>query len=108
MENLKIKAENRTERGKGPSRRLRRDGYFPGIVYGNGEPKKIKINHNNMLRCLQDSGFYSNILTLEIDHSKRKSPLSPFPGIPRRNRYFTLTFKELMKTQKFLLKCQLN
>ena len=72
MENLKIKAEKRTECGKGPSRRMRRSGFFPGIVYGSGEPQKIKINHNNMLRCLQDPEFYSNILILEIESSEEE------------------------------------
>jgi large subunit ribosomal protein L25 len=34
MEDVRIKAEAREDRGKGPARRLRREGGIPGVLYG--------------------------------------------------------------------------
>ena len=38
-------AEVRTGTGKGAARQARREGYVPGIIYGDGaEPQPIKVN----------------------------------------------------------------
>lgn len=68
MEIFEIAAKSRNDRGKGASRRLRRAGRVPGIVYGAGvEPQAIDLDHNDMiLHCAHES-FYSHILTLKID-----------------------------------------
>jgi large subunit ribosomal protein L25 len=34
MEDVRIKAEMRSDRGKGPARKLRRNGSIPGVLYG--------------------------------------------------------------------------
>lgn len=104
MENLRIKAENRIEIGKGPSRRLRRSGYFPGIVYGNGEPQKIKINHNNMLRCLQDPEFYSNILTLEIESIEEKVFLKSLSRHPAKKQILHADFQRVNEDAEISIK----
>ena len=44
-----VKANKREEFGKGASRRLRRAGKVPGIVYGGKkEPQKIAVNHSEL------------------------------------------------------------
>ncbi len=63
-----LHAEARAEQGKGASRRLRREGKLPAIVYGGGkEPKAITLKHNEISRHLLDEAFYSQVLRLEID-----------------------------------------
>ena len=104
MENLKIKAENRIEMGKGPNRRLRRSGYLPGIVYGNGEPQKIKINHNNMIRCLQDPEFYSNILTLEIESIEEKVFLKSLSRHPAKKQILHADFQRVNEDAEISIK----
>ena len=39
--NLTVKAEARTESGKGAARALRRQGYVPAVIYGHGEETQI-------------------------------------------------------------------
>ena len=47
MNEFELVAEARTDVGKGASRRLRRDGKLPGIVYGTGkEASMITLQHN--------------------------------------------------------------
>jgi len=45
MEEIRIKAEARKGRGKGPARRLRREGTFPAVLYGKDvEPLALAIS----------------------------------------------------------------
>ncbi len=68
MEKFDIAATSRNDRGKGASRRLRRAGKVPGIVYGAGaEPTAVQLDHNDMILHCAHEAFYSHILTINID-----------------------------------------
>ena len=68
-----IPATRRNDEGKGASRRLRRAGQLPAIVYGGGkEPESIQLLHNTVFLATQHEWFYSAILDLDIDGSKQK------------------------------------
>jgi large subunit ribosomal protein L25 len=67
---FELKAEPRSELGKGASRRLRRTGYLPAILYGGGqEPQPLTLNLLEVLNLMHKAGeaFYSHVLTLKID-----------------------------------------
>ena len=67
MNEFELIAEARTDVGKGASRRLRRDGKLPGIVYGTGkEASMISLQHNAVMHNLEHEAFYSHILSLKI------------------------------------------
>ena len=64
---FEINATARTDGGKGASRRLRRTGLVPGIVYGGGEePLAISAEHHVLAHDLQNEAFYSHILNLKL------------------------------------------
>jgi large subunit ribosomal protein L25 len=63
-----IEVEVREAGGKGASRRLRRTGKVPAIVYGGDlEPRSIQMNHNTVWLMSQNEWFYSAILDLSLD-----------------------------------------
>ncbi len=63
-----IPAVSRSDKGKGASRRLRRQGMVPGIIYGGGkDPEMIATPHNKLVQQLDNEAFYSSILNLELD-----------------------------------------
>ncbi len=63
-----IEAQSREDAGKGASRRLRRAGQIPGVVYGAGKPaKSILLDHNKVLHHSEHESFYSSVLKLKID-----------------------------------------
>lgn len=67
MQNFELTAELRTGAGKGASRRLRRTGKVPGILYGTGkEPVSIQLDHNDLVHHLENEAFYSHILKLNL------------------------------------------
>ena len=54
--------------GKGASRRLRRSGKVPAILYGGAEaPRQITLDHQKLLTPLVNERFYSTILSLKIN-----------------------------------------
>ena len=66
-------AQARTLQGTGASRRLRRAGNVPGIVYG-GEaaPQSIEVEHNDLLLKLKKEAFHSTIINLVLDGKKQQ------------------------------------
>ena len=62
--------------GRSASRRLRRSGRAPGIVYG-GEntPQPIELDHNALIHALKSEAFHSSILTMKLDGSFRNEIL---------------------------------
>jgi len=47
--NHNITATGRKDEGKGASRRLRRSGHVPAIVYGgHAEPQSVQVEHNHL------------------------------------------------------------
>lgn len=68
-----LDAESRSDLGKGSSRRLRRTGRVPAIVYGAGvEPENISLEHNKVMHDLENEAFYSHILTLNVSGKAQK------------------------------------
>lgn len=83
MKSFEVEAESRTLRGKGASRRLRRDGKLPAVVYGaHKDPVAIQLNHNEMLLHTAQEAFYSHILNLKIDGSAEKVVLKDMQRHP--------------------------
>jgi large subunit ribosomal protein L25 len=61
-------ADSRADQGKGASRRLRRAGKVPAILYGGkGEPSNITLDQLNLLTMVDNERFYSSIITLKLD-----------------------------------------
>ena len=68
MNKFEIAAVTRADRGKGASRRLRREGKLPGVLYGgHADPVAITLDHNEVLLQTAHEAFYSHILTLKLD-----------------------------------------
>ena len=75
----------RTDEGKGASRRLRRTGRIPAVVYGGeGEAVSISLAENQLVRHLQDEQFYSAIINLKLDSGSEKVLLRDLQRHPAR------------------------
>jgi large subunit ribosomal protein L25 len=61
-------AEVRTGTGKGAARQARREGYVPGIIYGDGaEPTPIKVKYNYLLTKLRQGRFLQTLFNLKVE-----------------------------------------
>jgi large subunit ribosomal protein L25 len=71
-----LHAELRNDQGSRASRRLRRAGRLPGILYGgHREPVAISLDHNAVLLHMRSDAFYSHVLTLHLEGKTEKAIL---------------------------------
>ena len=70
---FELKAQARTLQGSGASRRLRRAGKVPGIIYG-GEaaPQAIELDHNELLLDMKKEAFHASILNIVLGGMKQQ------------------------------------
>jgi large subunit ribosomal protein L25 len=67
----KIAASVRTETGKGASRRARRDGRIPAVLYGHGaDPQHLELPGKDFAAVLRHSGTNA-VLTLDIEGTEQ-------------------------------------
>ena len=58
----------RADQGKGASRRLRKQGFVPAIVYGgNEEPLAIAIKQDQLAKNAKHESFFSQIINLKVE-----------------------------------------
>ena len=70
---LTLAAELREDQGKGASRRLRREGKIPAIIYGAGkEPVSIQIDQNIITNMSNKEEFYAHIIDINIGDQTEK------------------------------------
>jgi large subunit ribosomal protein L25 len=70
---FEMTAQARTLQGSGASRRLRRAGKVPGIIYGgDAAPQPIELDHKDLLLNLKKEAFHSSILNLLIGGKKQQ------------------------------------
>ena len=70
---LTLAAELREDQGKGASRRLRREGKIPAIIYGAGkEPVSIQIDQNIITNMSNKEEFYAHIIDINIGDQVEK------------------------------------
>ena len=101
---FEITAEARTDTGKGASRRLRRSGQVPGIVYGaHKEPNMISMMHHEMVHALENEAFYSSLLTLKIGKKKETVVLKDLQRHPAKPFILHLDFQRVQADEKIRL-----
>jgi large subunit ribosomal protein L25 len=66
-ERTKLIVAQREGLGSAESRRLRKGGVIPGVLYGSGEPVAISIAERELRRALTGSAGLHSILDVEID-----------------------------------------
>ena len=66
-ESISIIAERREDVGKGASRRLRRDGRVPAVIYGGDrDPVQLTLDHDDLLHSATQESFFSSILEIKL------------------------------------------
>lgn len=102
-------ANVRNLQGSSASRRLRRAGTVPGIVYG-GEaaPTVIETNHNDLLLKLKKEAFHSSIITLNIDGKKESVLLRDYQMHAYKPLVLHIDFQRVDATHELHVKVPLH
>lgn len=109
MDTFEISAEKREDVGKGASRRLRRDGKVPGIVYGaESEPTMISLDHDEIMHHLDHEVFYSHILTLNIGNNTESVVLKELQRHPFKRRLMHIDLLRIKANESINMRVPLH
>ena len=104
-----ITASSRKDEGKGASRRLRRSGKVPAILYGgHQEPKQLVLDHQNLLTLLVNERFYSTILSLSIGGQKQAAILKDVQRHPAKNQILHMDLQRVLENENVRMSIPLH
>ena len=106
---FELNAQKRNDQGTGASRRLRRAGKVPAIVYGGTEAAEaIELDMNTMLLNLRKEAFHASVLTLNIEGKKQPVLLRDSQMHPYRAIVLHVDFQRVDANQKLHQKVPLH
>jgi len=90
-------AEYREDSGKGASRRLRRAGKVPAIVYGAGrEPRAVTFERDSLMHKMESEAFFSSVLNIKIGKNNRQCILKDVQMHPAKRYVLHLDFQRIV------------
>ena len=106
---MEFTAFPRSVQGSGASRRLRRAGKVPAIVYGGvGQPSSIELDHNALFHALKNEKFHSSILTMKLDGSSAQVLLRDVQRHAFRPLVMHVDFQRVDANQKIHMRVPLH
>lgn len=106
---IQFKATKRDAQGTGASRRLRRAGQLPGIIYGaSGDALPVTLDHNELYHLLKKEVFHSSVLTIDVDGKKETVVLRDTQWHAFKPQVLHIDFQRVAADQKMHLKVPLH
>lgn len=93
---FELAGEPRAQLGRSNSRRLRKAGKVPAIMYGGGEePEALALDHNALKNQMSREAFYTSILTLKIGSKEQRVVVKGVERHPARPQIMHLDFQRV-------------
>ncbi|MFT3759687.1 50S ribosomal protein L25/general stress protein Ctc [Thauera sp.] len=105
---IQFKATKRDAQGTGASRRLRRAGQLPGIIYGTSEALPITLDHNELYHMLRKEAFHSSVLSIDVNGKKETVVLRDTQWHAFKPQVLHIDFQRVAADQKMHLKVPLH
>jgi large subunit ribosomal protein L25 len=101
-ERIKLQVKERESRGSADARRLRREGFIPGVLYGRGkEPQTICVPERDLRRVLTGQGGLHAILDVVVEgrQTTHASILKDYQQDPIRGHISHIDLQEVRLDQ---------
>ena len=109
MATIEFTAFPRNTEGRGASRRMRRTGKAPGIVYGgSAQPQPIELDHNALIHALRNEAFHASILTMKVDGTSTQVLLRDVQMHPFRDQVLHVDFQRIDPARRIHMKVPLH
>ena len=93
-------AELRDDAGKGASRRLRREGKVPAILYGGGRPpRNLAFDHNKVIQQLENESFYSSVLNVKVGDKEQAVILKDLQRHPAKRQILHMDLQRIREDE---------
>lgn len=101
MKRLTLAVLKREETGKGPSKRLRKKGFIPAVVYGKSGVEHLKVSLDSFRNLVREKGDRAALIELSIDNnSKLLSLLQETKRNFQTDRFEHIDFKEISENEE--------
>lgn len=101
---FELSAEFRDDQGKGASRRLRREGVVPAILYGGKrEPRRLTLSQQKLLLVVDDEKFYSSIINLRVGDQTQAAIVKDVQMHPAKHAVVHVDLQRVLETEKIRL-----
>ena len=98
MANFIVEAEVRTGSGTAASRRARRAGQVPVVVYGGGEDEQyLLVDHNKITHQLDVEAFHSALVQIQVDGDLQRAVLRDVQMHPYKAQVLHLDFQRVSR-----------
>jgi large subunit ribosomal protein L25 len=100
-ERIRLEVKEREEVGTRISRRLRKQGLIPGVLYGRSEPHSISIPERELRRALTSEGGLNAILDVVLESGQTTHPsiLKEYQQDPVKGRVIHVDLQEVRLDQ---------
>jgi large subunit ribosomal protein L25 len=106
---FELAVEFRDDQGKGASRRLRRAGKVPAIIYGGHEAARaLSIDHTKLMQMLDKERFYSTILNLKAGDEQQAAVLKDVQRHPWKSQILHIDFQRVHEDEKIRMRVPLH
>jgi large subunit ribosomal protein L25 len=106
---FELVAEFRENQGKGASRRLRREGKVPAILYGgHSDARALSLSHQKLIIMLENERFYSTILNLKVGEQTQAAILKDVQRHPYKNAIVHVDFQRVEDNEKIRISIPLH
>jgi len=100
MDTFTLAAETGREPGSAPSRRLRREGKVPGVLYGHGaEPTSVAVDRRAFRRVISEAGANA-VINLELDGKVQLTIVKDLQRDPVANRVIHIDFQAIDASER--------
>ena len=101
---FELSVEPRAAIGRTGSRRLRKAGKVPAVVYGGGEaPESMVLDHNALNRQMGREAFFTSILTLKIGGKSQQVVVKDVQRHPVKPLIMHLDFQRIREDEEITL-----
>ncbi len=106
---IQFKATKRDAQGTGASRRQRRAGQLPGIVYGGTkDAQPITLDHNELYHLLKKEVFHSSLLSIDVEGEVNTVILRDTQWHPFKQQVLHIDFQRVAADEKIHVKVPLH
>jgi large subunit ribosomal protein L25 len=101
---FEIDAQARAGSGRSDSRKLRREGRVPAIIYGGGKnPSPVTLDRNSLVHRMELEAFYTSILNLKVGSETQPVVVKEVQRHPARAELIHVDFQRVVADEEITL-----
>ncbi len=106
---FELNVEKRDVKGTGASRRLRRAGQVPGIIYGaDKDPEMVSFEHNSIYHLLANEAFHTSIIDVKIGGDTQQAILRDVQYHPYKQMVLHMDLQRISASERIHMRVPLH